>query len=55
MFIPIATVFFILNHGEWNGKFDKIKIHTTIEGAKLRYRAAYARRRSVHLKLPDLG
>jgi VWFA-related protein len=35
------TIGFYPNHGEWNGKFHKIKIHTTIDGAKLRYRAGY--------------
>src|ERR1700722_15533766 len=35
------TIGFYPNHGEWNGKFRKIKIHTTIDGAKLRYRAGY--------------
>jgi VWFA-related protein len=35
------TIGFYPNHGGWNGKFHKIKIHTTIDGAKLRYRAGY--------------
>jgi VWFA-related protein len=35
------TIGFYPNHGDWNGKFRKIKIHTTIDGAKLRYRAGY--------------
>jgi VWFA-related protein len=35
------TIGFYPGHGEWNGKFRKIKIHTTIDGAKLRYRAGY--------------
>ena len=35
------TIGFYPNHGEWNGKFRKIKIHTTIDGAKVRYRAGY--------------
>jgi VWFA-related protein len=35
------TIGFYPNHGEWNGKFRTIKIHTTIDGAKLRYRAGY--------------
>jgi len=35
------TIGFYPNHGEWNGRFRKIKIHTTIDGAKLRYRAGY--------------
>jgi len=35
------SIGFYPNHGEWNGKFHKIKIHTTIDGAKLRYRAGY--------------
>jgi len=35
------TIGFYPSHGDWNGKFRKIKIHTTIEGAKLRYRAGY--------------
>jgi len=35
------TIGFYPNHGVWNGKFRKIKIHTTIDAAKLRYRAGY--------------
>ncbi|HTG27545.1 MAG TPA: VWA domain-containing protein [Methylomirabilota bacterium] len=35
------TIGFYPNHGEWNGKFRKLKIHTSIDGAKLRYRAGY--------------
>jgi hypothetical protein len=35
------TIGFYPNHGEWNGKFRRIKIHTTIDGAKLHYRAGY--------------
>ena len=35
------TIGFYPNHGEWNGRFRKIEIHTTIDGAKLRYRAGY--------------
>jgi VWFA-related protein len=35
------TIGFYPNHGEWNGKYRKLKIRTTTEGAKLRYRAGY--------------
>jgi VWFA-related protein len=35
------TIGFYPNHGEWNGKYRKIKIRTNAEGAKLRYRAGY--------------
>ncbi len=35
------TIGFYPNHGEWNGKYRKIKIQTKIDGAKLRYREGY--------------
>jgi VWFA-related protein len=38
------TIGFYPNHGEWNGKFRKIKIHTTMDGAKLRYCCRILRR-----------
>jgi VWFA-related protein len=35
------TIGFYPNNAKWNGKFRRIKVHTKIEGVKLRYRTGY--------------
>jgi len=35
------TIAFYPDHGQWNGKFRKLKIETKVDGAKLRYREGY--------------
>ena len=35
------TIGFYPNHGQWDGKFRKIKIQVSADGAKLRYRKGY--------------
>lgn len=35
------TIGFYPNHGQWDGKFRKIKVQVSTDGAKLRYRKGY--------------